>query len=106
MKKIKLVNDFPESANLEVEYSTGMWARVTARHFRSYIGSRRVDGEPYIGLVFYEGTNYPYEVRKKDTNRIVSIDELNKKIKREARNKKLKTKKKQYETKNICSRGF
>jgi hypothetical protein len=94
MKKLKPVIDFPESANLEVEYSVGMWARVTARHFRSFTGSRRVNGEPYIGLVFYEGTNYPYEVRKKDTNRIVSIEELNKKRKREARNKKLKKKKK------------
>lgn len=77
MKKLKLVQDYVESANLEVEYSEGKWARVTSRQFRSFLGPRRVDGVDYVGLVFYEGTNYPYVPKEDDARRAVSIQELN-----------------------------
>jgi hypothetical protein len=58
----KLINDFPDERNLEVQMQSGRWCRVTCFTFRSYFGPRRVDGMPFDGLYFYEGTNMLYEV--------------------------------------------
>lgn len=77
MRKVKMQYDFPEHAHLEVEYQPGKWARTTARHFRSWIGPRRVNGEEFDGLVFFEGTNIVYEPNEEERCRVVSIEELN-----------------------------
>ncbi len=72
-----MVYDFDPSAFLEVEYKEDKWARTTAREFRSWIGPRRVNGESFDGLVFYEGTNIVYEPQQRERCRVVSIEELN-----------------------------
>ena len=77
MRKVKTFYEFDPSAHLEVEYQPGKWARTTARHFRSWIGPRRVNGEEVDGLVFFEGTNIVYEPNETEPCRIVSIAELN-----------------------------
>ena len=51
MRKVKTFYEFDPSAHLEVEYQPGKWARTTARHFRSWIGPRRVNGEEFDGLL-------------------------------------------------------
>lgn len=76
-RPLKLLYEFNTAANLEVEYKPSQWARVTANWFRSFVGGRRVDGTPYNGPVYYEGTNLEYKVTEKVQSRIVSVEELN-----------------------------
>lgn len=80
-RKIRPIFNFDDSALLEVEYASGKWARVTANHFRSWVGSRRINGIEYKGPVYYEGTNSKYEVSTSDKSRVVSVVELNKRSK-------------------------
>lgn len=62
MSKNKLVYHFNVGSLLEVQNSAnGDWVQVTSGWFRSYAGNRRVNGETYVGPIFYEGTNYLYE---------------------------------------------
>lgn len=62
MSKNKLAYHFNTGALLEAQIlSTGDWVQVTSNWFRSYAGNRRVNGETYIGPIFFEGTNYLYE---------------------------------------------
>ena len=74
---LKLEHPFNTAANLEVEYLPGVWNRVTANWFRSFVGQRRIDNQPYKGPVYYEGTNIRYRKVKSDRARILSIEELN-----------------------------
>lgn len=74
---IKLEYDFNTAANLEVEYKPGCWARVTPTWFRSFIGPRRINEQPYTGPVYYEGSNYRYRKKKNDKVRLLSIEEHN-----------------------------
>ena len=76
-RKIKLICEFNESANLEVEFKPDQWARVTHNQFRSWLGPRRINDKPYEGTVYYEGTNYPYTPGKDEKTRIVKVDEIN-----------------------------
>ncbi len=75
--KLKIRYDFNDAAVLEVEYAPNKRARVTCNHFRSYTGPRFINGEPYNGPIYYEGTNNKYKLKKNDTVRIVPITELN-----------------------------
>lgn len=88
-RKIKLINNFNEAAVLEIEFAPNKWARVTTNHFRSFTGSRRINGEEYTGPVFYEGTNYKYKLKKQDNARIVGVEELNNKLRKKLQPKKL-----------------
>ena len=63
---VKLVYDFNSARCCEVSFDGEMWARVTAREFRSFNGKRRilnVDNpnkayyEEYLGPIYYYGTN-------------------------------------------------
>jgi len=74
---LKLEHPFNTASNLEIEYLPGVWNRVTANWFRSFVGQRRIDNQPYRGPVFYEGTNIQYNITKSDRARILSIEELN-----------------------------
>ena len=57
-----LVYYFNVADFLEVENaSNGDWVQVTCFTFRSYAGNRRINGETYIGPLFYSGTNLLYE---------------------------------------------
>jgi hypothetical protein len=76
-RTIKLRYEFNTAAELEVEYKPDNWARVTPNHFRSYLGPRRINSNPYEGTVYYEGTNFPYTPKTNETNRIIKVDELN-----------------------------
>ena len=54
--------------------ASGVWCQVTCDTFRSYAGSRRVNGEIYNGPVFYSGTNYLYEGYL--NNKVINIEEI------------------------------
>ena len=63
---VKLVYDFNSARCCEVSFDGGMWARVTAREFRSFNGKRRILNvenpnkpyyEEYSGPIYYYGTN-------------------------------------------------
>jgi len=63
---IKLVYDFNSARCCEVSFDGEMWARVTAREFRSFNGKRRILNvenpnkpyyEEYLGPIYYYGTN-------------------------------------------------
>jgi|TARA_B100000085_G_C18493171_1_gene492140 hypothetical protein len=57
-----LAYHFNTASHLEVQNnSNGDWVQVTCNTFRSYAGNRRVNGETYIGPLFYSGTNLLYE---------------------------------------------
>jgi hypothetical protein len=81
-KKIKLQYPFNDAACLEVEFKPGKWARVTCNHFRSSTGNRRINGELYNGPVYYEGTNHRYLKKKGEPFRLVSVAELNHKLRK------------------------
>ena len=54
----KLKYDFDTARNLEVFLTkSNRWHRVTAREFRSWLGSRRIEGVAYEGPVYHYGTN-------------------------------------------------
>lgn len=53
-KRIKY--DLNTEANLEVEIK-GIWYRVTPCEFRSFNGSRRINGFAYLGPIYYKQTN-------------------------------------------------
>ena len=74
---IKPKYDFNTAADLEVEYKSGCWARVTENWFRSFVGPRRINGLPYKGPIYYEGSNFRYKKKKGDKVRILSIEEHN-----------------------------
>lgn len=76
-RKIKLYYPFDTTHFLEVEHAPDKWARVTANHFRSFLGARRINGESFIGPFYYEGTNTMYEPKEDDQTRLISIEELN-----------------------------
>ena len=76
-RNIKLKYNFNTAGCLEVEYKPGAWSRVTPNSFRSWLGPRRIDFEPYDGPVYYEGTNFPYTPLKNDKNRTIKVEELN-----------------------------
>lgn len=76
-RQLKIEHLFNTAANLEVEYIPGVWNRVTANWFRSFVGGRRIDGQPYKGPIYYEGTNIRYRATKSDVPRILGIEELN-----------------------------
>lgn len=76
-RSLKMHYPFNDAALLEVEYAPGKWARVTGNHFRSYTGNRRINGDPYNGPIYYQGTNTRYKKKANDVIRIVSIEELN-----------------------------
>lgn len=79
-RKIKLIYPFNDAACLEVEYRPDKWARVTAHSFRSSAGNRRINGVPYKGPIYYEGTNYKYLKVKDESFRLVSAKELSVKL--------------------------
>ncbi len=63
---VKLVYDFNSARCCEVSFDGEMWARVTAREFRSFNGKRRILNvenpskpyyEEYLGPIYYYGTN-------------------------------------------------
>ncbi len=81
-KKIKLEYPFNDAACLEVEFRPNTWARVTANHFRSSTGNRRINEVIYNGPVYYEGTNRKYTKKKNEPFRIVNVEELNLKIRK------------------------
>ena len=63
---VKLVYDFNSARCCEVSFDGKMWARVTAREFRSFNGKRRILNvenpskpyyEEYLGPIYYYGTN-------------------------------------------------
>lgn len=74
--KLKLDYQFNTAANLEIEYAAGRWVRTTANWFRAFIGPRRIDGQLYVGPIYYEGTNVIYKPLDQEHARIVSISEL------------------------------
>jgi hypothetical protein len=76
-RQLKLDYPFNDAGCLEVEFRPNTWARVTANHFRSATGNRRINGEPYHGPVYYEGTNNKYLKKKNESFRLVGIEELN-----------------------------
>lgn len=76
-KKLKLDYPFNDAACLEVEFRPGRWARVTANHFRSATGNRRINEVAYDGPIYYEGTNRRYARKKNEAFRIVNVEELN-----------------------------
>jgi hypothetical protein len=63
---VKLVYDFNTVKCCEVSFDGEVWARVTAREFRSWNGKRRILNventnkphyEEYSGPIYYYGTN-------------------------------------------------
>lgn len=80
-RQLKLQYPFNDAGNLEVEFRPGQWARVTCNHFRSCTGNRRINGEPYNGPIYYEGTNTRYAKKKGEPFRLVNVEELNNKRK-------------------------
>ena len=63
---IKLTYEFNSGWCCEVSFDGDMWARVTAREFRSFNGKRRILNvenpnkpyyEEYSGPIYYYGTN-------------------------------------------------
>ena len=72
---IKLTYDFESSRCCEVSINGEVWARVTAREFRSWNGYRRILNidnpdkafyEEYKGPVYYYGTNRRIKKSKKN----------------------------------------
>lgn len=76
-RSLKLRYDFNTADCVEIEFKPTQWTRVTPREFRSWLGPRRINSNPYKGPVYYEGTNFRYKPLKDDKNRIIRIDELN-----------------------------
>jgi len=70
----KLIYDFNTAANLEVQVGE-VWYRVTARDFRSFNGSRRIDEIKYDGPLYMFATN----TLVKETNKygLMFVDDLN-----------------------------
>jgi hypothetical protein len=60
-KKTKLKYDFNTTSNLEIQIPSGTWCRVTSSDFRSSGHPRRINNEPYDGLIYYKDTNIVVE---------------------------------------------
>ena len=56
---VKLQYDFNTAKCCEVEFQPGMWARTTARGFRSFNGNRRILNTDTRGEAFYESYKGP-----------------------------------------------
>ena len=56
---VKLQYDFNTAKCCEVEFQPGMWARTTAREFRSFNGNRRILNTDTRGEAFYESYKGP-----------------------------------------------
>lgn len=86
---LKLDNPFNDAGNLEIEYKPGAIVRVTSNWFRSFTGKRFINGVEYFGPIYYEGTNTKYRLVKDDTLRIVSVEELNTKLRKKKKKQPL-----------------
>ena len=81
-RSLKLNYDFPRQLCLEISYDSIDWFRVTCETFRAFKGPRRVQGEEFVGKVYYKGTNYLHLGRVKKP-RVIQITELNEAIKKQ-----------------------
>ena len=81
-RSTKIKYDFPTERLLEISYDNSIWYRVTCYTFRSFNGPRRIDHTPYVGKVYYQGTNTEFTNRTKKP-RTILITELNAKRKKQ-----------------------
>lgn len=56
---VKLIYNFNDARCCEIEYTPGIWARVTGREFRSFNGNRRILNVDDSNNIFYEDYNGP-----------------------------------------------
>jgi len=61
----KLIYDFNSGGNCEAKIKE-RWYRMTPISFRSFGGDRRINGEAYLGPVYYYRTNIEVEGTNKE----------------------------------------